>query len=603
MRASILFLGAQVAAASLTVLEALNGKPEGWTAVGKPDAATPIFFRIAMTQSNQGMFEQTLNDISTPGHPKYGLHLKREELKAMIRPASEATEAVISWLVDSGVNRETIQDDGEWVNFIAPNVTVAETMLDTKFDLYKSDTGVSRIRTLQYSVPEELHQFIDMIQPTTRFGQMRGQRATYFDKTVIGEVGSLIEAATCSNQITPTCLRSLYKIPSNPVSGTGPTGFMAFNNFLEQYPRYNDLASFEAEYATYAKGQNFTWSSANGGKLDQNYSGDSGEANLDAQYLKALGAPVAMHAYSTGGRGPLVPDLDQPDASTGANEPYLDFLNYILALPDGQLPHTLSTSYGEDEQSSPLSYRTNVCNMFGQLGARGVSILFSSGDTGCGSACQTNDGKNTTRFLPIFPAACPYVTSVGGTSGTAPEKAISFSSGGFSDTWARPSWQDAAVSTYLTKLGTKWNGLYNKTGRGFPDVAAQSSNFHVIDKQSEALLSGTSASAPTFAGIVALLNANRVQAGKAPLGFLNPWIYSSGYKGLTDITTGSSTGCTGTDQYSGAKTPYVAGAGWAAVTGWDPVTGYGTPDYSKLLPLAMNATASTGKRNAVEFTA
>ena len=50
--------------------------------------------------------------------------------------------------------------------------------------------------------------------------------------------------------------------------------------------------------------------------------------------------------------------------------------------------------------------------MFAQLGARGVSVLFSSGDTGVGSACQTNDGKNTTRFLPIFPAACPFVTSV-----------------------------------------------------------------------------------------------------------------------------------------------------------------------------------------------
>ena len=57
----------------------------------------------------------------------------------------------------------------------------------------------------------------------------------------------------------------------------------------------------------------------------------------------------------------------------------------------------------------------STCSMFAQLGARGVSVLFSSGDTGVGSACETNDGKNATRFLPIFPAACPFVTSVGGT--------------------------------------------------------------------------------------------------------------------------------------------------------------------------------------------
>jgi tripeptidyl-peptidase-1 len=279
-----------------------------------------------------------------------------------------------------------------------------------------------------------------MIQPTTRFGQIRAQRATYFVKTVLGEVGSLVNAVNCKTSITPSCLRSLYKVPSQPINGSGPTGFMAFNNFLEQVPRFNDLQSFEAEYAPYANGQSFTTTSINGGSFDQTSSADSGEANLDAQYLLALGAPVPMAAYSTSGRGLLIPDLDQPDPSSNGNEPYLDFLNYILALPDNQLPHTLSTSYGEDEQSVPLSYRLNVCNMFGQLGARGVSVLFSSGDTGCGAACQTNDGKNTTRFLPIFPAACPYVTSVGGTVSTAPERAIGFSSGGFSDTWSRPAW-------------------------------------------------------------------------------------------------------------------------------------------------------------------
>lgn len=153
--------------------------------------------------------------------------------------------------------------------------------------------------------------------------------------------------------------------------------------------------------------------------------------------------------------------------------------------------------------------------------------------------------------MPAFPAACPYVTSVGGTTGTSPESAVSFSSGGFSDTWARPSWQEDAVSTYLNILGDKWDGYYNKTGRGFPDVAAQGQDFNVVDKGRNAGVSGTSASAPTFAAVIALLNALRIDAGKKPLGFLNPFIYSSGYKGLNDITNGGSSGCTGTDIYSG----------------------------------------------------
>lgn len=132
-----------------------------------------------------------------------------------------------------------------------------------------------------------------------------------------------------------------------------------------------------------------------------------------------------------------------------------------------------------------------TCSLFAQLGARGVSVIFSSGDTGVGSACQTNDGKNTTRFLPIFPAACPFVTSVGGTRHVQPEVAVGFSSGGFSDRFPRPSYQDAAVTNYLSILGDTWKGLFNPAGRGFPDVAAQSYNFTVVDGGAEIRVGGT----------------------------------------------------------------------------------------------------------------
>ena len=215
------------------------------------------------------------------------------------------------------------------------------------------------------------------------------------------------------------------------------------------------------------------------------------EANLDVQYAYPLSYPTPGFYYSTGGRGELVPDLDQPTPADNQNEPYLDFLHYILALPDNELPTTLTTSYGEDEQSVPAPYTNMTCSLFAQLGARGVSVLFSSGDTGPGSACQTNDGKNTTRFLPIFPAACPYLTSVGGTYHVQPERAIAFSSGGFSDRFPRPAYQDAAVTTFLGILGDTWKGLYNPNGRGFPDVAAQSYNFTVIDQGKEIRVGGT----------------------------------------------------------------------------------------------------------------
>ncbi|KAF2729636.1 tripeptidyl-peptidase-like protein [Polyplosphaeria fusca] len=573
-------------------MENLHRVPEGWKEVGVPSQTRRLQFRIAMHQPNHALFEQTLYEISTPEHPRYGQHLKREELKDLIKPRAESTSAVLQWLENSGIPAEDVVNDGEWINFVAP-VAKAEEMLDTSFKTYESlvRTELKKIRTLQYSVPEELREHIDMIQPTTRFGQIRPQISQVHDTEVLRESVKVAAVnSTCNSQITPDCLMDLYNFRDFKADAKAGT-VIGVNGFLEQFARFKDYADFVRLYAPHAAGSNFTWTSVNGGKLDQRATNSSVEANLDIQYTAGLVSPaIVANYYSTPDRGPLVPDLDQPDIDANQNEPYLEFFTYLVGLEDDKLPSVLSTSYGEDEQSVPEEYSKKVCDMIGQLGTRGVSVIFSSGDTGVGSACQTNDGKNTTRFLPIFPASCPYVTAVGGTYKINPEQAIYFSSGGFSDRWERPSYQDTAVSAYLEKLGSRWDGLYNGKGRGFPDVAAQGSSFRVIDKGAQISVGGTSASAPVFASIVSLLNNARKTAGKPALGFLNPWIYSSGYQGLNDITTGGSTGCTGRSIYSGLKSPYVPYASWNATAGWDPVTGYGTPDFQKLLKLSQAGT-------------
>lgn len=302
------------------------------------------------------------------------------------------------------------------------------------------------------------------------------------------------------------------------------------------------------------------------------------------QYVLGISHPIPILEYSTGGRGPLVPTADQP-TPPGSNEPYLEFLTFLTAQPDSALPQTISTSYGEEEQSVPQDYALKVCNLFMQLGARGVSVLFSSGDSGPGNSCvRTTD--NAAFFNPTFPAGCPYVTSVGATSGTAPERAVGFSSGGFSIYHKRPAYQDAAVPAYLQSIGSTYSAFFDATGRGIPDVAAQGSAFAVIDKGRSARLSGTSASCPVFAGVVALLNAARKSQGVAPLGFLNPWLYNNS-AALTDITTGAGVGCTSNRAFPGS------GAKWNATAGWDPVTGLGTPKFDALL-----AAAAPGVPNA-----
>ena len=149
------------------------------------------------------------------------------------------------------------------------------------------------------------------------------------------------------------------------------------------------------------------------------------------------------------------------------------------------------------------------------------------------------------------------VTSVGATNDISPETAADFSGGGFSNYFARPSYQDAVVETFLAGLGDTYAGLYNATGRAYPDIAAQGVNFEISWLWYPVYASGTSCATPTAASVVSLLNDRLISAGKPVLGFLNPWLYSNASSAFTDILSGNASGC-GTD-------------GWSAVEGWDPV--------------------------------
>jgi len=210
-----------------------------------------------------------------------------------------------------------------------------------------------------------------------------------------------------------------------------------------------------------------------------------------------------------------------------------------------------------------VAYADRINVEFLKCGTRGISLLFASGDSG--ASCGHDQ-----KFHPNWPAASPYVTAVGGTGGAHPEVAAGLSSGGFSNRYATPEWQKGAVAKYLSGPNVPNRSLFNASGRGFPDIAAQAESFIVVSNAIPTPgVAGTSCASPTAAGIVGLLNDLRLSSGKSSLGFLNPFLYQSA-SALTDITSGASFGgC-------------ASMVGYPAVAGWDPVTGLGTPDYAKL---------------------
>lgn len=236
-------------------------------------------------------------------------------------------------------------------------------------------------------------------------------------------------AAVCNASFTtPTCLRTLYgTIDYTPqVPGQNKIGIQNYLNetnkrsdiqlFLETFRPEAVAAANEFEIVIIANASNYQGSDAVEIAQDANR-----EGNLDAELVLSITWPTPMTAFSTGGSPPFDPSISTP---TDTNEPYLTWLNYVLAQSD--LPQVLSTSYGDDEQSVPISYAKRVCSGIAQLGARGISVLYSSGDSGVGSngTCISNKDNTTEMFLPEFPTSCPWITSVGGTANFNPETAV-----------------------------------------------------------------------------------------------------------------------------------------------------------------------------------
>jgi tripeptidyl-peptidase I len=528
--------------------------------------------------------------VSNPFHERYGQHLTFDEVNDLVKPHDDTLELVHCWLQEHGVELDNLDytPAKDWITVALP-VSTVEALLDTKYSVYKHEDGGYIVRTPVWSLPLHLHEHIETIQPTNSFFRPEPQKKAMkpvgegelpdffeFQPTPQYKPGQSVAEVCNVTKITPLCLRTLYgtvdytpQVPGKNVVGL--TDYLKESNnrsdteiFLKQYRPEAAPAAYTFQVQVIAGGDDQQTPNT----PDQLAAGKDLEGNLDVETILAIDYPTPLIAFTTGGSPPFIPDEGTP---TNTNEPYIVWLQYVLAQKS--LPQAISTSYADDEQTVPYAYANSVCRGFAQLGARGVSLFFASGDSGAGPTgeCISNDGKNKTQFIPSFPPSCPYVTVVGATKNFNPEVVAydpenGFSSGGgFSNYFKRPEWQDSAVSEYLKGLNSSnaYPSLYNKSGRGYPDIAAQGQSYAVVWFGRNILLDGTSASTPCATSVISLVNDVLIADGKPPLGWLNPWLYAIGHRGFNDITIGSTLGC-GTD-------------GFPAKPGWDAATGFGTP--------------------------
>jgi kumamolisin len=241
------------------------------------------------------------------------------------------------------------------------------------------------------------------------------------------------------------------------------------------------------------------------------------------------------------------------------------FLDAITTAVHDHLrqPSVISISWGGAESQWTSQAMTAMDQAFQDAAALGVSVCCASGDSGSG------DGVNDQLAHVDFPASSPFALACGGTRLTAAGTTIAqeivwnestggATGGGVSDQFGKPAYQAHANVPKSVNPG-------NRVGRGVPDIAGDAdpqTGYIVRVDGHEGTIGGTSAVAPLWAALIAILN----QKLPKPVGFVNPLLYSAASAGMHDITSGN-------------NGQYKAGTGWDACTGW------GSPDGARLLQL------------------
>jgi tripeptidyl-peptidase-1 len=540
-------------AASAFVLSSNNLEHTTFAVVGAADMATTLKVTMSLTKSNDATMTKLFNEVSDPKSARYGQFLSTEEVQAMTRPSKESVKAVESFLLEHDVEFTT-SPMGHTIT-LEPTVAQASKMFGANFSLVVSES-TKQTATVgdKVTLPASLSAHVEAVYGV--HGLPLPPR-----KNVRLSAGTPAD-------VTPAVLKSTYNIGGVTVS-RGTKNRIGVLEFQGQLMSQKDLTTFFTKYVPNAQsGDDQVYKYVS----DQSQ-GEGVEANLDVQYVMgvATGVKTEMWQYANS-----------------------DFCGDLKTWTSGALnttnpPTVFTVSYGWQGDMSQLGCSTAqiaaIDADFKSMSVAGMTIIFASGDSGSGS---TGGIFSATKLYASWPASSLYVTAVGATRfqnqqvGQPEQASDQFGSGGgFSRLVTQPTWQNAAVTSfYAAETKAPPASVYGKGGRGTPDVAALGEGFQVIMNGNPEAVGGTSASAPSFAGMVALLNEARFAAGKSALGNLNAWIYQNNGAMFTDITVGS-------DRIS--RQGSAVTDGFDCVKGWDPVTGFGTPNFPAMLKAALAA--------------
>eukprot|EP01094_Clydonella_sp_ATCC50884_P004031 TRINITY_DN1310_c1_g1_i2.p1 TRINITY_DN1310_c1_g1~~TRINITY_DN1310_c1_g1_i2.p1 ORF type:complete len:536 (-),score=164.14 TRINITY_DN1310_c1_g1_i2:58-1635(-) len=478
--------------------------PEGWKLVDhSPESSFEVSVSFALKQRNLKALEKTLSLVSNPASPSFGKHLSLDNLRNLIGASDADIELVCSALRGAGFHAIEVAPIGDYIK-AKHTIGGLERFLSTDIGAYSfkgSEQTVLRAYT-PYTIPEDIHHIVDFVP---------GLHGYPFRRLSIARSSGEDEAAF---MVTPDVLIKQYDVTEATAAVSNSSQALVEFDFNWFSP--DDLQTFFKANAPSQAGR--TVSEIFGNNRPDLHTGV--EANLDVQYAMGMGYYVNTTVYDN----PFNPSI------------FDSFLDYTqLANSQAQPPLVHSISFGDYGGNYPNSTVQRINTEFQKMGVRGITVLLASGDNGVGC----NFPKCTSQEFD-FPSS-PWITMVGGTTvgQNGGETGATLSSGGFSQDYWQASWQADAIAAYFAS-GVKLPdpSFYFAEGRGYPDVAAAAENVEIVVNGRTTSVAGTSCAAPIWAGIVSLLNNERLAAGKGPIGFLNQILYSNP-QALNDITSGS----------------------------------------------------------------
>lgn len=242
--------------------------------------------------------------------------------------SSDNVDAVKAWLMSAGISRERIDKSQSmgWLTFHA-TIDEAEKLLDTKYHVYEhEETGQPHIACEEYKIPASLKDKVDFVYPSVHFDaklKIRDDSDKELEKRKFGPGhwqpwdprnpgggslpkwnhwwlphGDIIkELENCDEQITPWCLRYLYKF--GPGKSKNPQNSYGIVEYSPQAYVPSDLDLFFKNFSTQQVGARPKLDSIDGGYPQQenmsfNY---NGESDLDLEYAMTLVYPQTVTLY------------------------------------------------------------------------------------------------------------------------------------------------------------------------------------------------------------------------------------------------------------------------------------------------------------------